>query len=308
MIKMDREQILNTLANYIKLMSSGVKKPGMTEGRSGLSVCLFEIARFLKEKTLENYAFKLLKQSLLSNTKDISIDYGLSGVGFALHYLIENKFVQADFGEIFHDKHLHIIDKILKLDNKNMSEKDMLEHLKLNLYLSRIYNGKDSLAIQSFNHCCLLYFSSKWEQAYKKQKTIDIEDLNIKWRKALSYISLQNESINPSLFKYYKLFQYKGLVKSDPFVIYHTVQMSTSTEENRIIPDNLIKQHIHLLQAGIYNWLSDFASPLANCPEIRERFMEIFIVDSDSALEKKFYLPSKYYDKKGISHGKRIAI
>ena len=112
MIKMDREQILNTLANYIKLMSSGVKKPGMTEGRSGLSVCLFEIARFLKEKTLENYAFKLLKQSLLSNTKDISIDYGLSGVGFALHYLIENKFVQADFGEIFHDKHLHIIDKI----------------------------------------------------------------------------------------------------------------------------------------------------------------------------------------------------
>ena len=274
------------MANYIKIMSSGLNSPGMFEGRSGLSVCLFEISRFLKEKSIENYAFKLLKQSLLSNTKDISIDYGLSGVGFALHYLIENKFVQADFNELFHDKHLHIIDKTSKLDNKNMSENDMLKYLKLNLYISRIYNGKDSSAIQSFNHSCLSYFSSKWERAYKKQKTIDIEDLNIKWRKLLSYMSLKKESIDPTLFKYYKLFQNQGLVKSDPFIIYHTFHLSNATEGRHINSDYLIKQHIHLLQAGIYNWFSNFAPPLANCPEIRDCFMENFNVDSESTLEK----------------------
>ena len=74
---------------------------GLYNGKLGISLALFESSRYLADETLEEQAFELFQKSLLIKTEDVSFENGLAGVGWALLYLIENKFIDADFDDIF---------------------------------------------------------------------------------------------------------------------------------------------------------------------------------------------------------------
>ena len=55
----------------------------------------------------------ILQQSLIFKDQNYSFENGLSGVGYVLCYLINNRFIEADFDEIFGKQFENIIDIIL---------------------------------------------------------------------------------------------------------------------------------------------------------------------------------------------------
>lgn len=96
--------LLPKFIDYLLLNAYSVHSTGLYNGKAGLSLVLFEAARLLQNKGAEEHAFELLQEALTTQNPDIGFENGLSGVGFVLHYLIKNQFVEADFQEVFGEK------------------------------------------------------------------------------------------------------------------------------------------------------------------------------------------------------------
>lgn len=95
---------MQRLVDYVLLNAYSVNSTGLYNGKAGLSLSLFHIARLLNDEYVEDQAYELLREALLSTNKDISFQEGLSGIGYLLHYLITNKFIEADFKELFEEQ------------------------------------------------------------------------------------------------------------------------------------------------------------------------------------------------------------
>jgi len=88
----------------VELVLSDIEKvssTGLYNGKAGLSLSLFIAAEYLQDEQLEDTAYNLLQESLVIKNYDVSFENGLAGIGYVLCYLIENKYLEADFDEIF---------------------------------------------------------------------------------------------------------------------------------------------------------------------------------------------------------------
>lgn len=124
---MKNEAIIRKIVDHILLNACSVNSSGLYNGKAGMALALFEAARYLKDNEIEEKAYILFQESLIrtTNTNDYSFENGLSGIGYVLIYLIENKFLDADFDEIFKDQYEKII--------RNLYDIDKFPHNLLNL-------------------------------------------------------------------------------------------------------------------------------------------------------------------------------
>nr|WP_302830316.1 hypothetical protein [uncultured Bacteroides sp.] len=111
MVTSINKKIVKKLADYVALNSCASNSSGLYNGKAGMSLALFEAANVLQCEYLEEQAFELLQETLLTRTQDISFENGLSGIGYALAYLINNRLVDADFDELFGEKMDVILDE-----------------------------------------------------------------------------------------------------------------------------------------------------------------------------------------------------
>lgn len=132
---------------------------------------LFEAARSLQDEFIEDQAFKLLQEALVSKTDDISLENGMSGIGYVLLYLIRNNFVDADFDELFSEQLEKILTNFVKQkENPNT----VLNAVKLNYFLNAVkpYRTSDKRIdeiIKSIFEANELYFSVQF---------FDFKDIN----------------------------------------------------------------------------------------------------------------------------------
>lgn len=98
------EALIKKAAEHVMLNSCSVSSSGLFKGKAGMSLALFEVARFLEDEYIEDQALQTLQESLLTKTNDPGFENGLSGIGYVLLYLTKNKLVEADFDELFGDK------------------------------------------------------------------------------------------------------------------------------------------------------------------------------------------------------------
>lgn len=132
-----KEKTVRKLIDYVLLNACSVNSSGLYNGKAGMSLALFEAARLLKDPYIEEQAFDLLQEALLSKNEDIGFEDGLTGIGFSLLYLIKNKFIDADFKEVFLDN----LDKITTTI-KNWEKQNNTTQLFKNL---RVVHFLDSL-------------------------------------------------------------------------------------------------------------------------------------------------------------------
>lgn len=100
----------NSLIQFLLLHSYSLTRPGLLYGKSGISLCLFEASRFLKNEKLEEYGLELLQEAIAWNIKDYSFQNGKAGIAWVILYLIENEYIDADLQELYGDE----IDEIIK--------------------------------------------------------------------------------------------------------------------------------------------------------------------------------------------------
>jgi hypothetical protein len=82
---------------------------GLYNGKAGLSLSLFIASEYLHDEKMEDVAYELIKESLALKQTDFRFETGLAGIGYALLYLIENKYLDADFDDLFDEQYEAII-------------------------------------------------------------------------------------------------------------------------------------------------------------------------------------------------------
>lgn len=118
----ERETLIRKLADYILLNAFSVEHSGLYIGKAGMSLALFEASRYLNDEYIEDRAIELLKEALVTKTEDIGFENGLAGIGYVLHYLIKNSFIEADFQELFGTQYETIITAFNQLSKKTSFE------------------------------------------------------------------------------------------------------------------------------------------------------------------------------------------
>jgi len=134
---MSQEKTIRKIANQLLQDAEKVTSGGLYNGKAGLSLSLFMASRFLQDESLEDVAYQLLKESLAVKTRDISFENGRSGTGYALLYLIENNYLEADFDEIFGEENEMIIKNLSSIEKMPL----LLLHLRQTVYFLSKVNG-----------------------------------------------------------------------------------------------------------------------------------------------------------------------
>lgn len=173
---MINEVTIRKITNHLILNASSVKSSGLYNGKAGIALALFEVARFLQDDEIENKAFDLFQECLVRPANDYSFENGLSGIGYALIYLITNKFINADFNEIFKEQSEKIIndlDNIDKHPDKLLSSLKTIyflsvlksihyEDIRLNQIIEKIFQGTELyLSLQFFDWKSINYINRK---------------------------------------------------------------------------------------------------------------------------------------------------
>lgn len=140
---MEAKEYYTKLSDYLILNGYSKNNSGLYYGKAGLAVGLFELSRYLNDERIENHAFELLNQSLISKTEVCDLEKGLSGIAYALRYLVENRFIEADANELISDK----LDKIaIYISDDSGKWQERMDKLYALLYAF----GKDEL--MRFSH------------------------------------------------------------------------------------------------------------------------------------------------------------
>ncbi|MDD2283949.1 MAG: hypothetical protein PHQ11_00910 [Paludibacter sp.] len=149
---MINEITIRKLVDCILLNACSVNSSGLYNGKAGMSLALFEAARFLQDEYIEEQAFDLLQEALISKTDDISFENGLSGIGYVLLYLIKNEFLDAEFNELFSSNHFKIENELRKINNKRNSYRSFSFLTSINyLNLLTEHDAYNESSIQNIN-------------------------------------------------------------------------------------------------------------------------------------------------------------
>lgn len=78
---------------------------GLFNGKMGICIYFFHLARLQNNLEYRAFAEKLLQHvfALASNVSVINFPVGLSGIGWGIHYLLEEGFVTGSFDDVLRD-------------------------------------------------------------------------------------------------------------------------------------------------------------------------------------------------------------
>lgn len=173
---MIKEASIRKIIDEILLNVDSVNSSGLYNGKAGVALALFEVARFLQDEEIEDKAFALFQETLIRNKNDYSFENGLSGVGYVLIYLITNKFIDADFEEILKEQCEMIIkdfESIDKQPDKLLSSLKIIyflsvlkdihhEDIRLNQIIEKVFQGVELyLSLQFFDWKNISYINNK---------------------------------------------------------------------------------------------------------------------------------------------------
>lgn len=93
---------LKRIANILLLNASFINNLGLLKGKMGIAIFFYHYAQYVKNKMFSDYAGELVDEIYEEINSSISVDFenGLTGIGWGLEYLVQNKFVQADTDDV----------------------------------------------------------------------------------------------------------------------------------------------------------------------------------------------------------------
>lgn len=279
---LDIKGTIRTLAEYVMLNSVATDSTSLYYGRAGMSLCLFETSRYLEDEYVEDYAFTLLKQSLVNEKNDIRFDAGLSGIGYALSYLIRNKFVDADFDELFQIQHNIIVNEFVRQDYESMGLKDLMQQWQLIPYFHYVPCCKASCKIQKLHKKCIDKFNIEWEKFREDTHSIDKEFIISLWILYLRVLPfVDGQKSYQHVYEYLKLVK-DGFIKRDIMSLYYISNIGCICAEEMI--ESCISDFYPIDFLSLKNLLSE---PYISHDRIRDYARKLFDGVSVSNLEEK---------------------
>ncbi len=170
---------LQRIANTLVLYSYHVNYNGLLSGKMGIILFLYRYAKFTNNEHYQEFAGDMLDH-VLRTTETISNDFenGLTGIGWAVNYLLRNNFVEGEANDVLHDVDKKVFSQVKCNPEVSVFGQGLylLDRLKDNLELERhlpyaldfCYRGlKEYKGIISLYHInSILYFLI---EAYKRK-------------------------------------------------------------------------------------------------------------------------------------------
>ncbi len=236
-------EYLSKLTDFLLLNAYSVSSTGLYNGKAGMSLCLFEVACATEDEQLEEHAFELLQEALLSKNADIDFENGLSGIGFVFRYLIDKKFIEADFEEMFGEQTQKILDGLATRKPESLQ---LLNSIKMIYFLSDLNSAKPNVklyeAIRSIFEAVELYLSIQFSDFktinYRNNKQ-DVMALFEDYLRLVSYARYTD--FPPSLLTVYAELYRQGRIASSLIVAYYLDKIcsyNSISEFNDVINNN----------------------------------------------------------------------
>lgn len=92
------------IANLL-IKGNKIDNIGLLDGKTGLAIYFFQLARTHHNEEYSLYASELLDEVIDSVNSSMPMDFatGLTGIGWGIEYLIQNKFIEADADEVLEE-------------------------------------------------------------------------------------------------------------------------------------------------------------------------------------------------------------
>ena len=118
----DVEILDKSFVHFLLLNGYSQANPGLMYGKLGISLSLFEASRLCHDEMAEGYAYDLLSEVLASSTIDYSFDNGKAGIAWAILYLINEQYIDADYRELYTSEHDSLIEFLKKTERIDVSQ------------------------------------------------------------------------------------------------------------------------------------------------------------------------------------------
>jgi hypothetical protein len=268
-----------------------VEQFGCLNGKAGISLTLFELSRCLNDERLENHAFDLLQEALARDVKDLDFAAGQSGLAYAVCYLIDGKFLDADYFELYGEQHDAII-KTVKMLKYDASRKfDYIYYLFFIHSLRRYIDSKDYTKCENVLVSLINKTLNQWDE------TIDVKTCGLFHFYATILLSInyvKNEVFVEKIHRIQRKFEQLDCVCQYPLF---PVQMYLAGRKEyealiRLCMNNVVLEAIDFKQKTdlIVNLHRLYHTD--NSLDYRasaENMMNTFIDEDEQSFEKKLY-------------------
>ncbi len=127
-----KNELLQRIINHLIINSSFLDSLGLFYGKTGIVIFFYQLFRYSNNSLYEKFSGELLDEIIeeIHDQLPINFENGYLGIGWAIEYLLQQKFISGSTNEILHE-----------IDNKIM-ERDILRisDFSLNTGLEGIYN------------------------------------------------------------------------------------------------------------------------------------------------------------------------
>lgn len=99
------QMALRRISNFLLLNGGFLNNPGLYTGEMGLVVFFTRYARYTQNEIYMDYAYGLMEkiQNRIHRETPVNYKQGLTGIGSAIEYLVQNDFFEADTDDILED-------------------------------------------------------------------------------------------------------------------------------------------------------------------------------------------------------------
>ena len=99
------QSLLQQISDILLMNGSFLGNPGLYTGEMGLVLFFSHYARYTQDDLYLEYAYGLMEKLQTRIHRETPINYkqGLTGIGSAIEYLVQNNFFEADTDEILED-------------------------------------------------------------------------------------------------------------------------------------------------------------------------------------------------------------
>jgi lantibiotic modifying enzyme len=138
---------LETIVDTLLMEGSLVECNGLIHGKMGIAVFFFHYARHTGDELYEEYALELIESVMNDISLKTPVHYwrGLAGIGCAIEYLSQQKFLEIDSDDVLEDFDRCIFDAIMCYHDTDVSLFDGLSGLGrycLRRIINRLRNEK----------------------------------------------------------------------------------------------------------------------------------------------------------------------
>lgn len=162
------------IPNNLMLHSTSISDIGLLHGKVGIAIYFHHLARQSGKSVFSEFAGKLINEVTNSISTETPFDFesGITGIGWAIEYLIQNGFIDADADDMLEEFDTKVY-QVLIHEQKDIATTLAIGHYLVSRLRYRVKN-EETIAVLDLKYQTILYIDELERQIYKSKPTAEV--------------------------------------------------------------------------------------------------------------------------------------